>query len=93
MRCFKCNTEFDGGCCPSCRNEENIKSFKKGSLLGFRSNKVWKKILSICYLAFWGIMLIGYLITGKEGQMSTFDFLLKKFANVFLILIFMIRIN
>lgn len=55
MVCKKCQTEFKGNFCPNCGSPV----IKTGKLLGFRSNKFWKKSISILYMAFLCLVAIG----------------------------------
>ena len=59
MICKKCGTEFEGNFCPNCG--EGVE--RKAKLLGFRSNKAWKKVLSIIYLVFVGLVVFGTVLT------------------------------
>lgn len=52
MLCEKCKTEYDGDLCPCCNLGKNNECNKVSKLLGFRSNKLWKKILSVIYFVF-----------------------------------------
>ena len=45
MRCTKCLSEFVGNFCPNCGTPAKDTEKKRGVVLGFRSNKKWKKIL------------------------------------------------
>ena len=56
-------------------------------MLGFRSNKLWKKILSITYLVFWGIMFLASMLDGKFKNITTYDFIITKIQNLILLTI------
>jgi len=56
-------------------------------MLGFRSNKLWKKILSITYLVFWGIMFLASMLDGKFKNITTYDFIISKIQNLILLII------
>lgn len=53
--CAKCGAECVGDFCTNC----GTKISKQGKLLGFRTNKKWKKVLSIIYMVFVGIYILG----------------------------------
>lgn len=55
-------------------------------LLGFRSNKVWKKVVSSCYLVGCALFLIATIFSGREGQVTQYDFLINKVYGVILFL-------
>lgn len=55
-------------------------------LFGFRSNKIWKKIVSIVYLVFCGIALVGTILGGREGQVTVRDFWIDKAYGVIALL-------
>lgn len=78
MKCSKCNSEVTGNFCPNCGTAVSVEKPKaKGKLLGFRSNKVWKKILSILYMVFCLIMFLSCL-SGRQGKITTYDFWIEK---------------
>ena len=56
-------------------------------MLGFRSNKLWKKVLSITYLVFWGIMFLASMLDGKFKNITTYDFIISKIQNLILLII------
>lgn len=62
--CTKCGTEYEGDFCPNC----GAKTIKQGKLLGFRTNKVWKKVLSIIYM-----VLIGFYILGSFTSIDSIN--------------------
>lgn len=71
-----------------CYNVDNKKIFKERcSMLGFRSNKLWKKILSFTYLVFWGIMFLASMLDGKFKNITTYDFIISKIQNLILLII------
>ena len=76
MRCNKRNLEVHGNFCSNCGTKlsENHGTRK---LLGFRSNKTWKKILSILYMVFCLIMFLSCL-SGRQGKITTYDFCIEK---------------
>lgn len=55
MKCRKCGTDYEGNFCPNC----GTKTIKQGKLLGFRSCKKWKKAISIVYMIFIGLYILG----------------------------------
>lgn len=57
-------------------------------MLGFRSNKLWKKILSITYLVFWGIIFLVVMLDGKFKNITMYDFIISKIQNLILLTIF-----
>lgn len=94
MRCENCNTEHEEKICPNCngltdtvQNNELIK--KTGKLLGFRTNKIWKKIVSILYLIFCFIYLLGVIGTEKYVNITNHDFIISQICDslIFVILI------
>ncbi len=60
--CTKCGAEYEGDFCTNC----GAKTVKQGKLLGFRTNKTWKKVLSIIYLVFVGLFILGSVISIKS---------------------------
>ncbi|MBE6797031.1 MAG: hypothetical protein E7531_01655 [Ruminococcaceae bacterium] len=54
-KCKKCGAEYIGDFCTNC----GTKNIQPKKLLGFRSNKAWKKVLSIIYLVFTGLAILG----------------------------------
>ena len=76
MKCKNCHTLFEGKFCPSCG------STAQGRLLGFRSGKVWKKILSLMYLVFFGFFSLISLLDGKYPNISMYDFVIGKIATL-----------
>ena len=57
-------------------------------MLGFRSNKLWKKILSITYLVFWGIIFLAVMLEGKFKNITMYDFIISKIQNLILLTVF-----
>lgn len=55
-------------------------------LLGFRTNKTWKKILSITYLVFCALFVIVAITEKRKGQITAYDFWIDK-ATWFVLLI------
>ncbi len=55
-------------------------------LLGFRSNKVWKKVTSGIYLVCCGLVAVGTFLGGREGQVTTQDFLINKVYGAIILL-------
>ena len=53
-------------------------------ILGFRSNKLWKKITSVSYLCFVGIVLIAGICIQREGEITVTDFLVDKIFYILL---------
>ena len=58
-KCKKCGAEYIGDFCTNC----GTKNIQPKKLLGFRSNKAWKKVLSIIYLVFTGLAILGSVTT------------------------------
>lgn len=88
MRCTKCHTEFEGNFCPNCGTRVVQNAKKQGVLLGFRSNKAWKKVLSVLYIIFFGIVALAGMSGGREGQVTVYDFVIDKIWSFILILTF-----
>lgn len=86
MRCNKCNSEVQGGFCSNCGTKLSEK-YKNRKLLGFRSNKVWKKILSVLYMIFCLIMFLA-CFSGRQGKITTYDFFIEKLFEFVLLLCF-----
>ena len=51
---------------------------KKNAMLGFRSNKSWKKIVSISYLCICGLIFGASMFIGKAGQIAVYDYIIDK---------------
>ncbi len=94
MRCENCDSEYDGEFCTNCnglpdipQNNEPIK--KTGKLLGFRTNKIWKKIVSILYLIFCFIYLLAVIGTEKYVNITNYDYLISQICDslIFVIMI------
>ncbi len=90
MKCTKCNTEYEGECCPNCKETQKnrtdeIKNKNQIRLLGFRTNKLWKKILSITYLVICGVFLLSILAESKYENMPTYDFMLEQITSVLIV--------
>lgn len=47
-------------------------------LLGFRSNKVWKKVISVIYLVCCVLSIVVTFLSGREGQVTIYDFWIDK---------------
>lgn len=62
--------------------EENTK--KNKSLLGFRTDKVWKKLISISYLAFCVLFAIFAVSMGRKGQITSYDYWIDKASYIIL---------
>ena len=54
---------------------------KKSKLFGFRSNKVWKKAVSIIYLVLCALYLVS-LFEGRYEKITVYDFLIDKLYSV-----------
>lgn len=94
MRCQNCNSEYEGESCPNCNGLpdtiQNDKSIKKtAKLLGFRTNKIWKKIVSILYLIFCFIYLLAVICTDKYVNITNHDFIISQICDsmIFVIMI------
>jgi hypothetical protein len=55
MICPKCGAEYLGDFCTNC----GAKTIRQGKLLGFRTNKGWKKVVSIIYMVMIGFYILG----------------------------------
>lgn len=53
--CTECGTEYEDDFCPNC----GVKTIKQGKLLGFRTNKNWKKVFSIIYIVWICFYILG----------------------------------
>jgi hypothetical protein len=60
--CKKCGVEYIGDFCTNC----GTKTVKQGKLLGFRTNKIWKKVLSIIFM-----VMIGFYILGSFNSIDS----------------------
>ena len=56
------------------------------ALLGFRSNKIWKKIISVAYLVVCGLVLLGTLVESRQGQVTMYDHIINKVYSIVLVL-------
>ena len=65
-------------------NDKPVKCGK--ALLGFRSNKIWKKIISVAYLAVCGLVLLGTLVESRQGQVTMYDHIINKVYSIVLVL-------
>ncbi len=86
MKCSQCGTETTGNFCPKCGTA--LPQKKAGKLLGFRSHRLWKMFLSVCYLIFCGFCLLGVVFTTPQGQISTYDFIISQTSSIVLLFIF-----
>lgn len=68
-----------------CQTESENKQNKRNILLGFRSNKVWKKVISVLYLAFCGIVAAFSIFEERKAQITEYDFWINKISYVILI--------
>ena len=48
-------------------------------LFGFRSNKIWKKVMSIVYLIVWCLLFLVIMTEGKYPNLETKDFVINTF--------------
>ncbi len=58
---------------------------KSKSLLGFRTNKTWKKIISISYLILCVAFAFFTIFEGRKGQITSYDYLINKISNMVLV--------
>lgn len=74
-QCKKCGAEYIGDFCTNC----GAKSIQPKRLLGFRSNKTWKKVLSIIYLVFTGLATLGSVtsITSMSDFVTTLSMIIS----------------
>ena len=56
-----------------------------GKLLGFRSGKLWKKIISVLYLGFLALLAIS-VIFGKNTQLTGYDLIVNDLQSLVVIL-------
>lgn len=89
MKCSNCGAECNGKFCPSCGTSINTGSTttKAPILFGFRSNRLWKKVLSILYFAFCAIILLGTLLSWETGKITTYDRFIGFVQDIVLLLI------
>lgn len=67
------------------RSEYEVQTLLKGNkLLGFRSNKTWKMILSVLYLLFCAIILIYIIFEKRVGKITIYDFGIQKIFELIL---------
>lgn len=89
MRCSKCHSEFEGNFCPNCGARAIQTKKQEGVLLGFRSNKGWKKFLSVAYLVVCGLLAFSAITGSRAGQITTYDFLVDKAWKMTIVLLFL----
>lgn len=56
---------------------------KTHPLLGFRSNKTWKKVISIFYMIICGIIFFSWFFESKFENLPTSDFIIEKISQLF----------
>ena len=59
------------------------KQVKTNPLLGFRSNKTWKKVISIFYMIICGIIFFSWFFESKFENLPTSDFIIEKISQLF----------
>lgn len=57
-------------------------------LFGFRSNKIWKKVMSIVYLIVWCLLFLVIMTEGKYPNLETKDFVINKMSNLIIFCFF-----
>lgn len=67
-------------------NDELKEQNKSKALLGFRTDKAWKKIISVVYLVFCVAFAVFTIFEGRKGQITLFDYLINKISGVVLTL-------
>lgn len=71
------------------RAVQNIEGLKEQnnskSLLGFRTNKTWKKIITISYLILCVAFAVFAIFEGRKGQITSYDYLINKISNIVLV--------
>ncbi|MBR5310509.1 MAG: zinc ribbon domain-containing protein, partial [Oscillospiraceae bacterium] len=87
MKCKKCNAEVNSNFCPHCGTPV-LNNASNQKLLGFRSNKTWKKVISILYLSICLIIFFFSIISSKQENISTYDFIIDKFFQIILCFVF-----
>lgn len=55
-------------------------------LLGFRTNKVWKKVISVIYLVCCVLSIVVTFLGGREGQVTIYDFWIDKVYGAIILL-------
>lgn len=69
----------------SVQNTESlIEQSKAKALLGFRTNKTWKKVLSIVYLVFCVLFAFYAIIGERKGQVTVYDYWINKASYIVL---------
>lgn len=63
---------------------------KEIKILGFRSNKLWKKVISVAYLVQWGLVTIVTMLGEKVGKITTVDSLVDKIQAVVVLLVLIV---
>lgn len=58
-------------------------------LFGFRSNKTWKKVISVVYIIFWSLLFLVIMTEGKYPNLETKDFIINKISNLIIFLFFL----
>ncbi len=58
-------------------------------LFGFRSNKIWKKVMSIVYLIVWCLLFLVIMTEGKYPNLETKDFVINKLSNLIIFCFFL----
>ncbi|MBQ8015644.1 MAG: hypothetical protein IJ264_05600, partial [Clostridia bacterium] len=67
------------------QNTDDLLGQKKcNKLLGFRTNKTWKKVLSIVYLVFCVLFAFFAIIGERKGQVTVYDYWINKASYIVL---------
>ena len=67
--------------------EAGKKESSKMKLLGFRSNKLWKKILSVIYLVAWSVSFFSLVGGGPLGRVSESDFMIEQIQSMIIFVV------
>lgn len=74
---------------PNQNNPVEIEKAHSFALLGFRSRKLWKMILSIIYLLLCLVMLYNCITQSPAGSMPAKDVAVERWMNVLMLLLFL----
>lgn len=97
MKCPICNKDYTGSNCPNCPPDTSHNtpspdtSPQKGfALLGWRSGKTWKKVLSIIYLAHVGVIGSIFLLSAGNGYLPDTDVVVNGIVTLLVIILFLV---
>ena len=66
----------------SAESHKTKKKKKSHALLGFRTDKIWKKIVSVLYLLFCMFFVIGVFSDFKTGKITAYDIIIEKLSGI-----------